>query len=326
LWYDSPWVEEQQFLPLHKIVLGFSHRDLSSELQLSTSTVNKPDSKGRTPLAWAAARGDDASVRTLLEYGANPNSNCVTGNSPLLRAVCARSPSCISPLLYHGASIHWKSSLGFYALHYAAYYQNDDRYISPLLDFGASIDATDSYGWTALACAAERDNEKSAKILLDRGADVESRDGAGLTPLLQSVKCNSHRVLRLLLKRKANCSAVSSTGDGILHFAATRGDSDTLTILAEASLENLDINLKNDDALTAAEILARRIFNPCATASYFADLFTRLADSITATIPRNHDHGVTTNDNTTDDDTETFVDALEYQADGVESEPNNAKC
>jgi ankyrin repeat protein len=317
LWYDSTWIEEQQFLPLHKIVLGFSDRDLSSELQLSTSTINEPDCKGRTPLAWAAARGDHASVQTLLQYGANANSNCVTGNSPLLRAVCARSPTCISPLLRYGASIHWQSSLGFSALHYAAYYQDDDRYISPLLDFGAAIDTKDNYGWTALACTAERDNAKSAKILVDRGADIESRDEAGWTPLLRSVNCNSHQVLRLLLKHEASCSAVSLTGEGILHFAAARADIDTFAILTEASLRNLEIDAMNDDNLSAAEILTERVSNLSAEGSSFADLFDRLIDSIMDPTYINQKYQVVTDNST--NDTETFVDALDYQTEGAEA-------
>jgi ankyrin repeat protein len=318
LWCDSIWFEEQQFLPLHKIILGTVDRDLASELLLSTSSINKPDAKGRTPLAWAAARGDDTAVRTLLDFGANPKLCCITGNSPLLRAVSARSPACILPLLQHGASVSCKSSLKFTALHYAAYYKDDGNYVTPLLDFGAEIDGKDSYGWTSLACTAERNNSKCARLLLDRGADMETRDDAGWTPLLRSVNCNSHDVLLLFLRRGANYHATSSKGESILHFAAARGDCKTFGILAEASLEGLDINAMNNDALTAEDIMSQRTFKPPDLAPAFKNLLKAVAGAISIPILRDSNCHVALDNETIE--TETFMDALEYQLEASDLE------
>lgn len=311
LWSESIWFEEQQFPPLHKIILEIVDRDLASELRLSTSSIDKPDAKGRTPLAWAAARGDDTALRTLLEFGANPKLTCITGNSPLLRAVSARSPACILPLLQHGVSVSSKSSLKFTALHYAAYYKDDGDYLTPLLDFGAEIDEKDSYGWTALACTAERNNSKSARLLLDRGADIESRDNAGWTPLLRSVNCNSHDVLLLLLRRGAIYHATSSKGESILHFAAARGDCKTFGILAEASLECLDINATNNDAITAGDIMSQRTFNRPDLALAFQDLLKTVAGMMSKPIPRDSNCHIALNHGTFE--AEMFMDALEYQ-------------
>jgi ankyrin repeat protein len=317
LWSESIWFEEQQFLPLHKIILGIVDRDLASELRLSTSSIDKPDAKGRTPLAWAAARGDDTTLKTLLEFGANTNLTCVTGNSPLLRAVSAPSPACILPLLQHGVSVGSKSSLEFTALHYAAYYKDDGDYLTPLLDFGAEIDEKDSYGWTALACSAERNNSKSARLLLDRGADIESRDDAGWTPLLRSVNCNSHDVLTLLLRRGAICNANSFKGENILHFAAARGDCKTFGILAEASLGCLDINATNNDGITAEEIMSQRTFKPPDLAAAFHDLLETVAGTTSKTIPRDSHYHMPLSHEIFE--AEVFMDALEHQE--GESEP-----
>jgi len=316
LWSDSIWFEEQQFLPLHKIVLGIVDRDLASELRLSTSDINKPDAKGRTPLAWAAARGDNTALKTLLEFHADPKLSCITGNTPLLRAVSARSPACILPLLQHGVSIDSKSNLKFTALHYAAYYKDDGDYVKPLLDFGAEIDGKDSYGWTALACTAERNNSNSARLLLDRGANMESRDDEGWTPLLRSVNCNSHEALLLLLGRGANYHATSSKGESVLHFAAAKGDCKTFNILAETSLEGLDFKATNNDALTAEEIMSRRAVKTPDLAPAFEDLLKAVAGSISIPIPGDSTSHVGLNHGTVE--TETFVDALEYQTEESE--------
>lgn len=258
LQYDSIWFEEQQFTTLHKIVFRAVNRDLRAELQLSTSAINQQDSKGRTPLAWASARGDDEFVQTLLEFGADPNISCATGNSPLLRSVRAWSPRCIRLLLAHGADVLSKSTLGFTALHYAAYYKDDDSYITPLLDAGLFIDEEDSYGWTALAATAEYDHVSSANVLLNRGANIETRDKNGWTPLLRAVKSNSHNVLKMLLNQGADHHAVSFRGDTILHLAADSGDCTTLEILSWANLEGMDVDMKNEREQNAVDIMESR--------------------------------------------------------------------
>ena len=258
LQYNSAWFEEQQFTTLHKIIFNAVRRDLRAELQSSTSMINQQDSEGRTPLIWASARGDEGSVRILLEFGADPNISCATGNSPLLRSVRAKSPRCIRLLLAHGAYVLWKSTLGFTALHYAAYYKDDEDYLTPLLDDGLPIDEKDNYGWTALAATAEYDHVSSANVLLQRGADIETRDKNGWTPLLRAVNSNSQRVLKLLLEQKANNHAASFRGETILHCAAGKGDYDTLEILSAVTLEDLDVDLKNEKDQRAEDLMKFR--------------------------------------------------------------------
>jgi ankyrin repeat protein len=279
LWFDSSdsiWFEEQQFTPLHKIILGSIARDLEAELQLSTSDINKKDSKGRTPISWASARCDEHAVRTLLKFGADPNISCTTGNNPLLRSVRANSPACTRLLLEWGADVRSKSTLGFTALHYAAYYRDDEAYLRPLFDFNAPVEEKDQYGWTALSCTAEYDHVISAAALLDYGADIESRDKDGWTPLLRAVNSNSHRVLKLLLERGANYDVVSFRNETILHFAAARGDCETVDILAAADMKGLGTRTENDRGLTAiAMMLCRPVKSPDLVTS-FTNLLKKL--------------------------------------------------
>ena len=280
LWYDdSVWFEEQHFTTLHKLVFRARERDLRAELQLSTAAINRADAKGRTALAWAAARGDEGNVRTLLEFGADPNISCATGNSPLLRSVRAQSPSCIKLLLDHDADVMRKSDLGFTALHYAAYYKDDEAYLLPLLDAGSRVDEKDNYGWTALAATAEYDHVRSATALVQRGAAVASRDKNGWTPLLRAVASNSHGVLKLLLEAGADYRAVSFRGETILHFAASKGDCETLEILAAASLNDVDIGAMNQEGNKAADVLEVRASQTSQLVNTFSSLVQRLQDA-----------------------------------------------
>ena len=48
--------------------------DLEEETRLHPEDVNITDMMGRTPLAWAARRGDDRAIIALLSHGANVNT------------------------------------------------------------------------------------------------------------------------------------------------------------------------------------------------------------------------------------------------------------
>ncbi|KAK6410435.1 hypothetical protein LTR81_015330 [Elasticomyces elasticus] len=190
LWHDSEWFEDQQFPRLHKIVLDLSgqgtSRQLRSYLECSAADIDIQDAKGRTTLAWAAARGDEQAVRTLLNYRANVNLPCTTGNTPLLRAARSKSIACTELILDAGATVNWQSAQGFTALHYAVYYQDDPDVVKLLVQSGAELDLQDSYGWSPLACAAEKDRPESLAVLLANGGDIEVPDKENWTPLLRA--------------------------------------------------------------------------------------------------------------------------------------------
>jgi ankyrin repeat protein len=258
LFSNSDYIERRQFGRLHKIVIGLLGGDLERELELSTSMINDTDSTKRTALTWAAARGDEHAVRTLLKYNAKPNTACIAGNSPLLLAARASRPGAIKPLIEAGAWIDWKNSWQYTALHYAACYRNTNDHLRPLLEAGADVNAKDAYGSSPLAVAVDYGQAESARILLDYGANVESRDYTGYTPLLRCIEWNSHQILRLLLGRQAKYTVRTSRGDTVLHLAANRGDLKTIIILTEAGLRDVDSEAINHKGFTAKDLLSRR--------------------------------------------------------------------
>ncbi|KAH9209876.1 ankyrin repeat-containing domain protein, partial [Leptodontidium sp. 2 PMI_412] len=106
------YLETRPFPALHRIVLGITEGTLHTQLKLSTSEINAVDCQGRTVLAWAAIRGDDVSLNTLLDFGADPNLRALNGDAPLHYAVRAQSPGCVEPLIEKGANVNaqnaWK--------------------------------------------------------------------------------------------------------------------------------------------------------------------------------------------------------------------------
>lgn len=70
--YLEDFIDEAGFTKTHKIVLGLSLPSLEDEIIQNPDDINATDAMGRTPLAWAAARGDHRAIVTLLGHSADP--------------------------------------------------------------------------------------------------------------------------------------------------------------------------------------------------------------------------------------------------------------
>src|ERR1700738_2618586 len=71
---DRECLEEMGFTRIHKLILELECGDLVATLAFADlDAINTPDFGGRTPLSWAAQRGDLKSLTLLLDHGADPN-------------------------------------------------------------------------------------------------------------------------------------------------------------------------------------------------------------------------------------------------------------
>jgi ankyrin repeat protein len=181
--------------------------------------VNARSNDLRTPLMVAARRaGNAATVKFLLDRGANPNPNAnpASESSPLIEAAAIGDAANMELLLARGADA--KAS-GQQALTAAVSLQcskcvsllvakdldrkaytatlpdismlGDVNAVRLMLDKGADVNAVDPLGRTPLMYAAGTDllNLDVVKLLVERGADVNAKDihkqsgDSGLTPL-----------------------------------------------------------------------------------------------------------------------------------------------
>lgn len=92
--------------------------------------------------------------------------------------------------------------------------------VQALLEKGAKVDAKSKGGWTALMAAARRNHCDAMRVLLDKGAAVDSQALSGETALMLAANLRRIDAVRLLLQERADVNATDKFGRTALLWAA----------------------------------------------------------------------------------------------------------
>lgn len=235
----SDWIEEQDFGKLHKIILRLLLSSLEEAIADNPESIDVTDAMGRTPLLWAAARGDHQAVQILLDHNADPNTMDMYLAPPVSYAADRGHTLCVKLLLEAGALAEPALPPGIKLgspLNCAARNTNDPALLKYLLTYGAQVDGTGVDGNTALIHAARKDNVRFAILLLDYNADINAANINQQTPLTAAIMYNSHGVLELLLghwEEFSTCPRLK--GPNLLEITALYADVETVNILAKTN-------------------------------------------------------------------------------------------
>lgn len=243
---------------VHLIILGWSSVDLATYLSISIDEVDVFDSWGRTPLMWAAWRGDSQSVSTLLEYGADPHATSFDGNSVLIYATYGGSLECMKLILATGADInHTSRSLLTPAM--GGSQLGDNPAIAKVrLTRGAAIEASRHQMFTPLYVAALTNKVESLAFLLDCGASVDVSSWNCSTPLSMAISFSNHRMAEELIKRGADLNTAPAFTVSYLRNAAVFGDEKMIRLFISAR-PAIDVSLKDSQGCTAEDRMKERL-------------------------------------------------------------------
>ena len=228
-------IDEQGYSQIHRVVLGLSMASLEEVIAMQPRSVNAVDAVGRTPLMWAASRGEERAVALLLEAGADPDVFDVYGNGAVTYAAEGDHSVCVRLLLEANAELIPVLPTGVKllgAVNHTTRYASKVSSLKQLLDAGAEVEPSTVEGWTPLINAARLDKVDFAGLLLDYGADINATSTLGQTPLTMAITYNSHNVLRLLLDRWREFKTCPRRhGPNLLQIAALHADIETINIL-----------------------------------------------------------------------------------------------
>ena len=128
----------------------------------SLNDVSWVDFTGQTPFLRAALSADTATMRLLVEKGADPNLPTLAGTTPLMAA----------------AGVNW-----VVAQTYTESVKARLDAVALCLELGADVNAANSMGLTALLGAVNRGSNDIIELLVRRGARLDIIDKEGRTPL-----------------------------------------------------------------------------------------------------------------------------------------------
>uniref|UniRef100_A0A8D2L544 Regulatory factor X associated ankyrin containing protein n=2 Tax=Varanus komodoensis TaxID=61221 RepID=A0A8D2L544_VARKO len=153
-------------LSIHQLAAQGELILLKETLRKGENLLNKPDERGFTPLMWASAFGEIETVRTMLEWGADPHILAKARESALSLA-----------------------STGGYT-----------NIITLLLQHDVDINTYDWNGGTPLLYAVRGNHVKSVEALLDHGADLTTEADSGYTPMDLAVALGYRKVQQVIEK------------------------------------------------------------------------------------------------------------------------------
>ena len=121
----------------------------------------------RTPLSWAAARGDHQAIQPILDHNANPNVIDMYLSLPVSYAADRGHTLCVKLLLEAGAAtepVFLPGTKIGTSLNCAARNSQGPNLLNNLLTYGAQVDSTGADNNTALYYASRKNNVRFAVV------------------------------------------------------------------------------------------------------------------------------------------------------------------
>mmetsp|Transcript_1603 Transcript_1603/g.4627 ORF Transcript_1603/g.4627 Transcript_1603/m.4627 type:complete len:1077 (+) Transcript_1603:855-4085(+) len=208
-----------------------------------SAPLEATDRSGRTPLHFAAWRGQANTAQSLLRHHSSCSARDTDGRTPLHLAAIAGNVPVLLELLAYGANTSETDPAGRTALHLAAYW-GQAKAVKELIKGGANIEGVDHDGATALQLASWRGQGDCVKVLRRRGAQVTRQNSAGHTAFHLAAAEGRLEVLTELMHNGNGLRVLDSEMKTLLHVAAEAGKTEVCKYLLRqgADLETVDSN------------------------------------------------------------------------------------
>ena len=228
---------------LVNLISAVRSSDLHRVKQLVDETpelVTAHDQAGSTALHHAAGFSNLATMKFLLDHGADVNAANHRKSTPLFWAIDDESK--VRLLIDRGADVNARTVDGRTLVYQAALLGDGVHILQTLLDKGARPDVKTLVGMTPLMAAASRANTGVMRLLIAKNSDVNARNGAGATALMEAAQTGNAEAVRMLLARGADPNVKTKKNETALAYAATAGVEEPVKLLLD---RGADVNVRD---------------------------------------------------------------------------------
>ncbi|KAJ4930866.1 hypothetical protein JOQ06_025169 [Pogonophryne albipinna] len=196
------------------------------------SVKDEPDLEGRTAFMWAAGKGSDDVIRTMLALTPHIDINMADkyGGTALHAASLSGHVSTVKLLLERGAMVDSLDVMKHAPLFRACEMGHRDVILT-LIKGSASVDLVDVDGHTALHWAALGGNAEVCQILMENGISPNVQDQAGRTPLQCAAYGGYITCMAVLMENNADSNIQDKEGRTALHWSCNNGYLDAVKLL-----------------------------------------------------------------------------------------------
>lgn len=234
----------------------------------------------QSPLHAAAEEGDVATVRRLLEEGADVSAVAHESRTALHIAAMEGHVEVMKVLLDAGAAIEARDSGSATPLHQSVASPGGEA-AALLLERGADVHAVMEGGVTALHAAAQEGRPEAARALLRHGARHQAKSAEGIEPLYYAVHGNHADIVESLLERGASVNALVANGGTALFLTSVTGNAAMARLLLDSGAK-VDVRLSSGDTPLFAAAKRGQVEVVRVLLEYGADVNARAAAEMTA--------------------------------------------
>ncbi|XP_065523902.1 inversin isoform X3 [Lathamus discolor] len=196
------------------------------------SVKDDSDLEGRTSFMWAAGKGSDDVIRTMLTLKLDIDINMTDkyAGTALHAAALSGHVSTVKLLLEHNAQVDALDVMKHTPL-FRACEMGHKEVIQTLIRGGARVDLVDQDGHSPLHWAALGGNADVCQILIENKINPNVQDYAGRTPLQCAAYGGYINCMVVLLENNADPNIQDKEGRTALHWLCNNGYLDAIKLL-----------------------------------------------------------------------------------------------
>ncbi|XP_062938327.1 inversin isoform X2 [Cynocephalus volans] len=198
------------------------------------SVKDDSDLEGRTSFMWAAGKGSDDVLRTMLSLKSDIDINTADkyGGTALHAAALSGHVSTVKLLLENNAQVDATDVMKHTPLFRACEMGHKDV-IQTLIKGGARVDLVDQDGHSLLHWAALGGNADVCQILIENKINPNVQDYAGRTPLQCAAYGGYINCMAVLMENNADPNIQDKEGRTALHWSCNNGYLDAIKLLLD---------------------------------------------------------------------------------------------